>query len=124
MMKLTYTKNNVALEVVAETQKEIFAQLASAQEIFMEPCCAQCGGEYKFQVRTVNKMNGKKPETYEYPELVCLNKECRAKLSFGTHQEGSTLFPKRGAMNEETGKYEWFGKNGWVKFDPNAKKDS
>lgn len=122
-MKLTYSNGKVSVEIEAESQKEVFAKLSSVQEVFMEPCCGACGGDYKFVYRTASKVVGKKTETYEYPELQCVNKDCKCRLGFGTINDNTgTLFPKRGFMNEETGKYEWIGKNGWAKFEP-AKKD-
>lgn len=80
------------ITVTAETQKELFKEIASAHEVFGERKCGLCGTEGIIPVhRTVTK--GKK--TYEYPEYHCPNRACRARLSLGSMQEGGQLFPIR-----------------------------
>lgn len=88
-------------------QKEVFRQIAKEQEIFGMTECGACKtANPRYVVRNV--VDGKK--TYEYFELHCQNQQCRAKLSFGCHQEGGGLFPKR--KDGEA----WLENNGWVKY--------
>lgn len=107
---------NMMVEVEAETQKELFQQIALASEVFGEKKCGLCGSEDIFPAyRTVTQ--GKK--SFEYPEYHCQNPACRARLSIGCNMEGGTLFPQRklddkGKPDRETGQY---GKhNGWTKY--------
>lgn len=82
----------------ADNQLELFRQLASLTEVFGEDKCKKCGSPYRYQVRTVT--DGKKE--YTYPELVCTNRECRAKLSYG-QSEGGIIYPKR--FKQKDGEY-------------------
>ena len=75
-MKVNYTNlsGRINVDIEADTQIEIFEQLAHFQEIFDESVCGKCGSEnVRFQVRTV--------EDNLYYELRCM--DCGAKLSFG-----------------------------------------
>lgn len=82
----------------ADSQNDLFKQLASLTEVFGEPACGKCGGDYTYNVRVVGE--GKKQFTYN--ELRCSNKECRAKLAFGQSEDG-VLFPKR--YKQKDGEY-------------------
>ena len=90
MAKVTVTCGNVAVE--AEGQKELFDLMASYQEVFG---VAQCGNskcrstDLRYSVREQADTKGK---THRYFELRC--QECYAKLPFGQHDNGVTLFPK------------------------------
>lgn len=110
---------NTIVTAEGDTHLDIFKQLSSLFEIFGEEKCLKCGGTYKYRVRTVT--DGKK--TYEYPELVCTNRECRAKLQFG-QSEGGSLFPKRFKQIEggeyvldENGRKVVKGNWGWTRFN-------
>lgn len=110
-MKVNYTTNNgrVSVEVEADTQKEIFKQLALFQEVFDESKCGKCKSEnLRFVVRTV--------EDNDYYELRCL--DCGAKLAFGVNKTGGTLFPKR---KDDEGNYK--GVRGWVKWNHDTKRE-
>ena len=110
---------NILIEIEAETQKELFQEMASAFEVFGEKKCGLCGKDGIVPAhRSVTK--GKK--TYDYPEYHCSNPECRARLSLGTMLEGGQLFPIRkltpeGKPNREEGT--WGKHNGWTKYKGN-----
>jgi hypothetical protein len=55
----------------------------------------------------------------KYYELWCQNPDCRAKLGFGQHKTGDTLFPKR---KDKEGN--WLSDNGWVVYVPNKNRQS
>lgn|SRR3990167_6523999 len=108
---------NVEVVAEGETQKDVFTNLANMQEVFGESKCGKCGStELQFITRTVDDNN--------YYELRCKaylteeKKFCGAKLSYGSHKKGDSLFPKR---KDEEGKYK--GKNGWVRFNKETNKE-
>lgn len=102
MAKVTVTCGNVAVE--AEGQKELFELLATYQEVFGVAVCGnpKCkSANLRFTVRTQADSKGKE---HRYFELRCL--ACYAKLPYGQHDNGQTLFPKKWvrwdkASNEE-----------------------
>ena len=109
-MKLSYTTSNgkISVEFEGESQKDLFGQIASFQEVFEETQCGKCGSEnLKFVVRTVDEN--------DYYELRCL--DCGARLSFGVHKKGGGLFPKR--KDKDT----WLPNRGWVKWNPETQKN-
>jgi hypothetical protein len=88
MAKVQVTSGNVTVE--AENQKELFETLAAYQEVFAIAACAGCGkSDLRYVVRRQADTKGKE---HTYFELRC--QSCHAKLSFGQHTEGGTLFPK------------------------------
>lgn len=108
-MKINYKTKNQRLNVEIETNsaKDAFKQLAEFQEIFNESNCGQCNNEdLQFVVRTV--------EGNDFYELRC--KSCGAKLAFGQHKSGGTLFPKRKLSNGEYDKEN----QGWHKWQGNG----
>lgn len=110
-MEVKYTTSNgrISVAVSGDTQKDIFAALSSFQEVFEETTCGACKGEnIKFVVRTDKEENN-------YYELHC--KDCRSRLAFGAHKKGGSLFPKR--KNGEV----WLDNSGWVKWNPETKKE-
>ena len=108
-MKVTYTVGNIALEIDADTQVEVFQQLASFQEIFAETKCGKCGSEnIRYQVRNVDENL--------YYEARCA--DCGAKLAFGAMKKGGRLFPRR---KDKDGN--WLPDGGWVKWNPETKKE-
>jgi hypothetical protein len=126
-MKAQFKVNpRLIVEVEAETQKDLFKEIASAAEVFGEKKCGLCGSEQiTFAHRTVTK--GKK--TYEYPEYHC--ESCHARLSMGSMQEGGALFPIRklvkdgsdkGKPSREEGEYG--NHQGWTKYRGNPGDES
>jgi cytochrome c5 len=104
-MKITYTtKNNrFQLEVEANSPKDAFKKVAEFQEVFEGETCGACqSDDVRFQVRGV--------EGNDYYELKC--NACFAKLAFGQHKVGGTLFPKRKLAD---GSYDKENK-GWHKW--------
>jgi hypothetical protein len=117
------------VHVVAEgeTQMDVFQQIAEMQEVFGEQKCGKCGcTDLSYRVRKVP--DGKKSE-FSYPELVCQNKDCWAKLSFGQAKEDGKLFPVRFERDgkeykkDANGKNIRRGSNGWVKFNKETNKE-
>jgi hypothetical protein len=90
-MKATFqVRSDLCVEVEAETQKDLFRELAAAAEIFGERQCGLCSSANIVPIfRTVTQ--GKK--TFEYPEWAC--QACGAKLAMGSMMEGGRLFPHR-----------------------------
>ena len=93
------------VKVEGETQRDIFRELASAQQVFeAESECGLCqSNDLRFSARIV--------DDNEYFELVC--NSCGAKFNFGQHKKGGGLFPKR--KNQE-GKP--LPNGGWARYDP------
>lgn len=108
-------KVNESLTVHAEgdNPKDVFKQIASAQETFEDSKCGHCGNKnLRYVVRKV--------EDNEFYELHCTNGNCRAKLAFGSSKKDNKLYPKRyqteakgKAKRDENGKAIPLGKWGW-----------
>jgi hypothetical protein len=116
VLKLNIPLRRCTVQVEAETQKQLFEEWASAVEVFGEQRCGLCKSEAIAPVvRTVT--HGK--QEYQFHELHCQNPECRARLTFGIHQTGETLFPHRrldpsGRPDRAAGE---FGEHrGWTKY--------
>ncbi|MAF25512.1 hypothetical protein CL634_08075 [bacterium] len=110
-MKISYTGNNgrVTVQLEGDTQAEVFAQLASFQEVFDETECGKCQSEnLRFQVRNI--------DDNLYYELKCM--DCGARLSFGALKKGGGLFPRR---KDKEGN--WLSDRGWVKWNPETKQE-
>ena len=89
MAKISVTTKNITVE--ADSQKEIFETLASYQEVFGTTTCKGCGSDNLKYVVRISK-NEKSSRTYKYFEIRCA--DCYAKLIFGQHENGQTLYPK------------------------------
>lgn len=127
---------NDSTTVVAqgETQLDVFNQLASMQEVFGERECAKCGDPYiQYRTRKASKGKGKSAKEFYYPELVCTNPKCRAKLSYG-QAEGGLIFPIRYEretneddvtvyVKDENGRNIPKGKWGWVIYNKETGKE-
>lgn len=104
-MKVNYTNKSgrLSVELTGDTQREVFEQLASFQEVFDQSVCGKCGStDISYRVRNV--------EDNLYYEVVC--NECGARLSFGSMKKGGGLFPKR-----KDGDGNWLPDRGWVKWN-------
>jgi hypothetical protein len=90
-MKAHYKSANgrLVFEVEGGTQKDLFENIASLQEVFeADSTCGCCRGtDIRFNVRKV--------DAFTYYEYRCTNPQCRAQLSFGQNKVGGGLFPKR-----------------------------
>lgn len=107
-MQLEYQKRGLTVRVEGSNQKEVFKQLAAFEEVFTETVCKKCGGsDTRFVVRNV--------EDNDFYEMRCENLNCRAKLEFGQHKKGGTLFPKR---KDDEGNF--LPDNGWTVWMPDG----
>lgn len=89
MARVTVRCGNVTVE--AEGQKELFEELSTYQEVFGVSVCGGCkGNNLRY---TVREQEDSKKKLHKYFELKC--QECYAKLPFGQHSDGNTLFPKK-----------------------------
>src|ERR1700683_4973492 len=92
MLKLNVPLKRCTVQVEAASQRELFTEYAAAVEVFGETHCGLCNSpEITPVVRTV--VQGK--ESYDFYEMHCQNPQCRARLAFGVHKGGETLFPHR-----------------------------
>jgi uncharacterized short protein YbdD (DUF466 family) len=110
-MLVTVKGNTVEFQADGDSHKEIFRKLAQMHEVFNDEACGVCKNKNTvFRVRRVDDPK-KKGKTYEYFERVCGDRKCNARLAYGQHNEGGTLFPKRRDDNKE-----WLPNNGWEKY--------
>ena len=111
-MKFNYSVNDrLSVELDAANQKDAFEQLSTVGEVFNHTECGACKNkDVRFLVRTV--VDGKKE--FKFYEMQC--GKCKARLSFGQHSTGDTLFPKKKDDNGE-----WLPNNGWVVYKPENK---
>lgn len=112
-MKVSFlVRPELLIEIEEKSQKGLFEALAEAQEVFGEKVCGKCKGtDLKFSVRT-NKDEDK------FYEIVC--QKCGARLSFGCHKKGDTLFPKR-MEEDEKGNKKYLNNHGWTKWNKEKK---
>jgi len=103
-MQVMFKMNDrITVTLESKDQKELFEELGNLQEIFGHNECGKCKKtDLKYQVREVD---GNK-----FYDLIC--KSCGARLAFGSHKKGGTLFPKR---KDEEGKY--YNNGGWLKWN-------
>jgi len=93
---------NLTIELEADQEKTLFEELAKLQEVFGIDKCGKCEGtDLRFVVR---ENDGNK-----FYELHC--QKCFARLAFGAHKKGDTLFPKRKDGDN------YLPDNGWTKWD-------
>lgn len=116
--------DNTTVELEAENDVEMFRKLSAAQEVYGDAKCPKCGSSHLgFRVRQAT--DGKK--TFDYPERVCLNYKCRAKLTFGVGENG--IFPVRFQredgeyVKDEEGKRIPKGDRGWTKWDHDTQQE-
>lgn len=93
----------VIITVEAENIKQLFRQIAQAQEVLAgDQLCGSCGStEIRFRVRHVDK--------YDYYEQACDG--CGAALAFGQLQDGVGLYPRRKSDNGAP-----LANRGWLKY--------
>ena len=100
----------LSLEVEGESQVALFDEIAKHGEVFGIGKCGACkSSDIRFVNRTVSKEEKGKTKNYQYRELHC--NACRARLSFGQHQEGGSLFPRKKGDDGE-----WLPNNGWTVY--------
>ena len=113
-MEILYTTPNGRIQIKQDIGKgkDAFEFVAKVQELFEEEECGCCHSKaIRCQVR--------KHDDYKFYEYACMNPECGARLAFGQHKEGGTLFPKR-----------WDGErgvpmpdNGWAIWKPETDRE-
>lgn len=128
---------SVVVEVEAPKQKDLFKTMASMFEVFGVKKCGLCGSPDIVPVwRSVTKVEGKKMETFEYPEYHCKDhledgRRCGARLALGTiNDDTGTLFPIRKLVDtpqgqrppnkdeKKAGKGAFGPHEGWHRFVP------
>lgn len=106
-MKVTYQAGRLTASFECDTQKDLFAQLSSFQEVFGQHACGKCQSE---DLRYVVREN----DGNEYHEIRC--NKCSGRLSFGVNKKGGGLFPKRKDADGN-----WLPDGGWVKWNSQTK---
>lgn len=107
MEALIRATNKLTIKVEGDDAKALFKQIAKAGEVFGVGQCGCCSSQdLAFKVRTVS--NGE----YEYYELWCLDRSCRARLQFGLTKKGD-LYPRR---KDKDGN--WLDNEGWARWTP------
>lgn len=101
----------MTVELEGDTQKSVFEAISQFQEVFEETACGKCDSErVRFIVREV--------DGNQYFELRCL--DCGARLAFGQHRQGGSLFPVRKAGKDDKSGLEegtWLPSGGWMRWD-------
>jgi hypothetical protein len=91
MMEATYiVRPGLTIRVEAENQDALWDEIASAVEVFGEPCCGLCQSA---EIRPVTRHVEQQKKQYTYREWTCL--KCGAVLGEGSKQTGHRLFPHR-----------------------------
>ena len=106
-MRIIYVTKDQRLtaHIESETQKRLFKELATFQEVCEHEACGKCqSDDTVFSVREV--------QNNEYYEKKC--RSCGAALSFGQSKDTKSLFPKR---KKEDGSWDNEHK-GWSKWEP------
>lgn len=126
-MKLLYTTKNgrLQVELEADTQSDLWRELARFQEVFEEEASGNVSengtkkmvssSDIKLVVRTAEGTNDKgKPETYEYYEKVVVSGPLAGyKKSFGLlNDKSGGLFPKKAPEKDVI-----YGLKGWYKYN-------
>lgn len=105
----------LTLTVEGDTHKQVFEKLGQPGwvEVFTPESCGYCKNpNTQFVVRKSKSTDPKKKKgEFTYYERVCT--KCWAKLSYGQHQEGGSLYPKRKLENGEYDKEH----RGWKKYE-------
>ena len=77
---------DLTFQVDAETEEQLFKQVARVQEVFQHQSCGKCASpNVKFVCRHDSSEN-------DWLEVVC--KDCRAKVIFGRTKKGGQIYPK------------------------------
>lgn len=118
-MKVIVKSSTCDIEAEGDTHQDIFRRLSQLQEVFSEESCGCCGStltRYRHRQTPDPKPGSKK--VFDYYERVCQKIGCRARLAYGQHGSGETLFPKR---KDSDGN--WLPNNGWERFKKEGETD-
>jgi len=123
-VQLKVSKNAI-VEGSGETLLDVYKEVCALSEVFGESECGKCGGtDLKYQIRNAKDDSG---EEYEYPEIVCNDRDCRARLALGLSKTNGQLYPKRYEMDgkkyilDDNGKKKVKGSWGWTIFNRETK---
>lgn len=118
LVEYTTLDGRIKVTIEGKTQTDIFEQLAQFQEVFEDSECVR-NGQTSNKVRYIVREDD---DANKYYEKVCFDmtkKECNgAKLAYGQHKKGGTLFPKR---KDKDGN--WLPNSGWVKYNKTTGKE-
>jgi hypothetical protein len=94
----------LVFEIQGETVKDLFRGISQLQDVFdADSICGMCqSANVRFRTRTI--------EDNDYYEMACM--DFYAKLDFGQHKKGGTLFVKRKSPEGD-----WFPNGGWKKWE-------
>ena len=109
---ITKTVGSITIGVEADKMTDAFKDLSNLEEVFGVSTCGKCGCE------DLTHVVRKDTEENEYYELLCTNRDCRAKLAFGVHKKGGGIFPKRKDKDDK-----WLPDGGWMRWDADKKKE-
>ena len=107
----------VTIKLEVKDVESMFQELGPIQEVFEAAECGRCKCK---KIRVVHR----KPDKFDFYELLCTNSECQAKLSLGKNDQGN-LFPRRYEQDEKdpkvpkldaNGKKVWLPHGGWQKW--------
>jgi len=104
-MKIIKHIGPYTFEIEGKSIKDMWKNLSDISEVFSDQVCGACKSDNIAPVHRVVDDN-------DFYEIRC--NECYAKLSFGQHKKGDTLFPHR---KDKDGKYKPNG--GWEKYVKN-----
>lgn len=109
MKMIVKLSESCTVEVEGVSVKDMFAELAAAEEVLGITSCGACHcTDLKRQVRT--------NDGFTFYELQCTNRDCRARLAFGQPKENPTrLFPRRKGKDGN-----WLPNGGWERYSPPA----
>jgi|TARA_Y100001963_G_scaffold160186_2_gene268757 hypothetical protein len=107
-MKVSKVIGEVTVEFEAETVADAVKHISALEDVFGEDNCGHCQGA---NLRLMARESG----GYQYYEVAC--KDCYHTLSFGIHQTGGTLFPKRRDQDGQA-----LPNRGWQKWNPQTKR--
>lgn len=93
---------NLVFEIDLTDDRALFEKINHIQEIFDQACGKCKSTNVRYIVREVDEN--------KYYECRCM--DCYARLSFGCHKKGQTLFPRRKGENGE-----YLPDGGWLKWN-------
>lgn len=108
-MKIVKHIGSYTFEIEGKSIKDMWKNLSDISEVFGDQQCGACKSENISPVHRVVDDN-------DFYEMRC--NDCYAKLSYGQHKKGDTLFPHR---KDKDGNYKKNG--GWEKYNKPADVD-
>lgn len=115
--------DQVTIKLDVKDVESMFQELGPLQEVFESAECGKC------QCKKIRVMH-RRPDKFDFYELLCTNPNCGARLSLGKNDQGN-LFPRRYEQDEKdpkvpkldaNGKKVWLPNNGWVRYNSKTSK--